>query len=363
VRVSLVDPGFESQDVLTMRLTLPREEYGVDAIPVFFRELTDRLGALPGVVAAAAGSQYPGVAFSFSEIAPEGREQEPGENLPVTLVTTVTRGYFSTLGIPLLNGRTFDETDQSDSPTVVVVNEEAVRRYFDGGDPIGRTLKVGSDPEAPWRRVVGVVGSTRNLALDSEPFPEVFGLHEQVGGVQNQLFLVLRTERAPESLVEPVRMAVREMDPDQPVYAVRTAEETLAAGVAPMRAVALFLTIFAGFALVLAAVGIYSVVSLTVSERTQEIGLRVALGADRGRVRRLVVRQALLPVGIGAVVGALAALAVAGTLQRILFEVTGTDPLTIATVFIVLVGVAALASWVPAFRAARLDPVEALRTE
>jgi len=262
-----------------------------------------------------------------------------------------------------VRGRAFDSSDGADTPPVVVVNEEAARRYFAGEDPIGRMVKVGDDPATEGSRVVGVVGSARNLGLDRDPFPEVFGLHEQVGGVQNQLFLLVRTEREPEAIVEAVRATVSDMDADQPVYAIRTIEETLASGVAPIRAMALFLSVFAGFSLVLAAIGVYSVVSLTVGERTQEIGVRVALGADSGRVRRLVVRQALLPVGVGAGVGGLVAIALAGALQRVLFEVSGTDPLTIGSVGLLLVGVAAIASWVPAFRAARLHPVEALRSE
>ncbi|MDX1495762.1 MAG: FtsX-like permease family protein, partial [Longimicrobiales bacterium] len=154
-----------------------------------------------------------------------------------------------------------------------------------------------------------------------------------------------------------------EMDADQPVYAIRTAEETFAQGVAPMRAATLFLSLFAVFALILASVGIYSVVSYSVSDRTKEIGVRVALGADRGRVERLVVAQALVPVAVGAVLGIVASIALGGALERLLFQVGGSDPLTLALVATLLVSVAALASWVPAVRAARLDPVTSLRAE
>ncbi len=225
-------------------------------------------------------------------------------------------------------------------------------------------MKLGdAEADTPWREIVGVVGSTRNLGLDEEPFPEIFAVHDQVGAIQNQLFLVLRTDDEPEGLVPAVREAVLEMDADQPVYAIRTIEEAYAQGVASMRAATLFLSVFAGFALVLAAVGVYSVVSYTVSDRTKEIGVRIALGADRARVRRLVVGQALLPVVIGAAVGVAAAVAVSGGLERLLFGVGGSDPLTLSLVAGLLVSVAALASWVPAFRAARLDPVDALRAD
>lgn len=364
IRVNSVDPGFQPENVLTMRLTVPRERYGAAAIPVFFRTLTERLEGLPGVRDVGAGTQFPAVAFSFRQVYFDGPEADAEATLPTTLATVVTRGYFEALGIPLVRGRTFDDSDAAGTPNVAVVNEEVADRYFDGRDPIGQRLKLGSaEADTPWWEIVGVVGSTRNLGLDSDPFPEVFAVHEQAGGQQNQLFLLIRTETDPRAVLPAVQGAVREMDPDQPVYAIRTVEETLQQGLAPMRASTLFLSIFAGFALVLAAVGIYSVVSFTVSERTQEIGVRVALGADRGRVRRLVVGQALLPVLVGAGVGVAASVAMGGVLQRILFDVTGTDPLTLGSVAVVLVGVAVAACWVPAYRAARLDPVDALRAE
>jgi putative ABC transport system permease protein len=364
VRVNRVDPGFRPEGVLTMRLTLPPQEYAGDAVPAFFRDLTERLEALPGVLNAGAGTQYPGVAFSFRQVFFEGPAADAEATLPTTLATVVTRGYFEALDIPLVRGRTFNDLDGAGSPNVVILNEAAANRYFGGEDPIGRRMKLGAaDADTPWWEIVGVVGSTRNLGLDADPFPEVFAVHEQAGAQQNQLFLLLRATGDPRDLVPAVRAAVLEMDADQPVYAIRTVEETLQAGLAPMRATALFLSIFAGFALVLAAVGIYSVVSFTVSERTQEIGLRVALGADRARVRRLVVRQALLPVLAGAGVGIVGAIAVGGVLGRVLFEVSGTDPLTLGSVGVVLIGAAILASWVPAYRASRMDPVEALRVD
>lgn len=364
VRVNSVDPGFDVDNVLTMRLTLPREEYQDEAGPAFFRELTERLEGLPGVREAGAGSQYPGVAFAFNEVFFASFEADAEATLPTVLTTVVTSGYFEALGTPLRRGRTFDDRDAAGTPNVVVVNEAAAQRYFGAEDPIGQRMKIGgSDDETPWWEVIGVVASTRNLGLDQDAFPEVFALHDQVGGVQNQLFLVLRTDGAPMALVPSVRETVLAMDADQPVYAIRTAEETYAQGVASMRAATLFLSIFAGFALVLAAVGIYSVVSYTVGERTKEIGVRLALGADRGRVERLVVGQALLPVVVGAGVGVAAAVALGDVLERMLFEVGGSDPLTLGLVAVLLVSVAALASWVPALRAARLDPVTSLRTE
>jgi ABC-type antimicrobial peptide transport system permease subunit len=191
----------------------------------------------------------------------------------------------------------------------------------------------------------------------------VFGLHAQLGDGANQLYLLARTDVEPRAVLPAIRQVVRELDPDQPIYAIQTVDEAFATAAASRRATTLFLTIFALFALVLAAVGIYAVVSYTVSERTREIGLRLALGADAGRVRRLVVRQALAPVLIGAAVGLGLAVPLGRGLKGMLFEVAAVDPLTMGSVALLLVGVAAAASFAPAWRASRLDPSETLRVE
>jgi predicted lysophospholipase L1 biosynthesis ABC-type transport system permease subunit len=247
---------------------------------------------------------------------------------------------------------------------VAVINEAAARRYYRDEDPLGKRLKLGGpDSDNQWFEIIGVVGSARNRGVEQPAQPEIFALHDQLGGTQNQLFLLLRTEVEPRSVLPAVRRAVAEMDPGQPIYAIQTVDQAFAQSISSRRATTLFLSIFGVFALILAAVGIYAVVSFTVSERTQEIGLRVALGADGGRVRRLVVGQALLPVLIGAGVGIGLALPLGGLLQRLLYEISGNDPATLSGVAALLIGVAALASFVPAWRASRLDPVEALRVE
>ncbi len=364
VRMSRVDPGFDARNVLTMRLTLPREEYTGESVPAFFRELTERLEAVPGIRAAAAGTQFPPIAFSFRELWFDGRDASPDETLPVALATVVTPGYFETLGMHLLSGRTFQPSDQAGTPRVAVLNEAAARRYLPGDDPVGRRLKIGGpDADTPWWEIVGVVASTRNRGLDENPFPEVYAVHEQVGGTQNQLFLLLRSETDPRSLVPAVRSVVADMDADQPVYAIRTVDEAFAGASSTRRATTLLLTIFGVFALILAAMGIYSVVSFTVSERTQEIGVRIALGAEGNRVLRLVVRQALVPVLVGAVVGMGLAVPLGMGLRGLLFGIGVADPLTLASAAAVLVGAAFTASWIPARRASRMDPVEALRAE
>ncbi len=364
VRLSRVDTGFASDQVLTMRLTLPRDKYSGDAVPAFFQELTERVQGVPGVRMAAAASQFPPLGFSFRELWFEGGAPSDEQTLPRALTTTVTAGYFETLGIPLRSGRTFDGRDAPGSPLVAVINEVAARRYFPDENAVGRRLKIGGpDADAPWFEIIGVVGATQNRGLDRPPEPEIFGLAAQLGDGANQLFLLARTDVEPRSVLPAIRRTVQEMDADQPVYAIQTVDEAFALAAATRRATTLFLSIFAFFALALAAVGIYAVVSFTVNERTQEIGLRVALGADAGGVRRLVVRQALVPVLVGAAVGLGLAVPVGAALKGMLFEVAAVDPTTMGIVAVLLVGVAAAASWIPAWRASRLDPVEALRAE
>jgi len=364
VRMIRVSPGFDSHGVLTMRLTLPRERYSGEAVPAFFRALADRVEAVPGVAAAGAGTQFPPISFSFRELWFDGSDADPDGALPNALTTITTAGYFEALGIPLVAGRVFDDRDRADTPLVTVVNQVVVNRYYGGRNPVGQRLKVGSaDSDEPWFEIVGVVGSTRNRGLDQPPAPEVYALHAQVGDFQNQLFLVARTTVEPMSVLPAVRQVVAEMDPDQPVYAIRTVDDALAQAASTRRVTTLLLTLFGAFALVLAAVGVYSVISFTVSERTQEIGVRVALGADGGRVQSLVVRQALPPVLIGAAVGLATSIPVGRALSGQLFGIGAMDPLTYGCVSALLLVVAVSASWIPAWRASRLDPVEALRID
>ncbi|HSG48617.1 MAG TPA: FtsX-like permease family protein, partial [Longimicrobiales bacterium] len=202
-----------------------------------------------------------------------------------------------------------------------------------------------------------------NLGVDEPPFPEVFAGHRQLPGLSNQLFLLVRTTSEPRGLLPGVRAEIREMDPDQPVYAIRTAQEALDQATGSRRVAANILAVFALFALILAAVGIFAVVSFSVSDRTREIGLRVALGAQGAQVRWLMVRQALVPVLLGTAVGLGGALLAGRAMEGFLFQVRGTDPATLGAVVAILLGVALLASLLPAHRAARLDPVEALREE
>ena len=362
LRLQAVEPGFETSNVLTMRLTLAWERHTEESIQAFFRDLADGIRGIPGVTAVGVASQFPPGVFSRSSFWIEGRAQDDEENLPSAFTTLVAPGTLETLGVRVLAGRVFDERDAANAPPVAVINDAAARRYFPGEDPLGRRLKLGGpDEENPWFEVIGVVGDTRNRGLDAASEPELFASTEQLPGAGNQFFILVRTRGDPLGMLGAVREQVRALDPAQPVYAIRTVEQAFSQAAAPRRISTLALTIFALFALGLAGVGIYGVVSYAVTQRTREIGLRIALGAERAAVRRMVVRQALVPVVLGGAAGLAGAIALGRVLSALLFEVSATDPLTITAVAMLLVIIAGLASWLPALRASRLSPVSALR--
>ncbi|MEJ2185864.1 MAG: ABC transporter permease [Gemmatimonadota bacterium] len=362
LRMNAVDPGFRPDHMLTMRLTLAGERYSHDQVAPFFRELVERTAAIPGVSSAAVASQIPPRLFTRRPFAIEGAEPVEEGRLPTAFTTLVSPGYFSALGMSLLRGRVLTEHDGPDAPLAVVINDVAADRYFPGQDPIGRRLRTGG-PNGPWFQVVGVVRATRNRGLDVPPEPELFASTSQLPGAWNQLFLVLRTQGDPRAVLPAVRQQVRQLDPQQPVYMVRTMKESYAAASLQRRVATVALSLFAGFALLLAAVGIYAVVAYGVGQRTREIGLRMALGAGHGQVLRLVVRQALVPVAIGVAAGSVGALALSRVLSGLLFHVSAEDPLTLAAVLLLFGSVGFLASYMPARRASKLDPVTALSSE
>jgi putative ABC transport system permease protein len=364
LRMNAVDPGFTPDGMLTMRLTLARERYPQDRVEPFFRELVDRASALAGVSSAAVASQIPPNLFSRQEFSIQGAPLAAEGQLPSAFATLVSPGYFAALGMHLLRGRTLLDRDAPDAPFVVVVNDVVANRYFPGQDAIGQRLKVGPpDAQTPWFEVVGVVRATQNRGLDAPAEPEIFASTRQLAGAWNQLFLVLRTSGDPRAALPAVRRLVRDMDPEQPVYAIRTMNEAYAAAALQRRVATMALSSFAVFALLLAAVGIYAVVAYGVGQRTREIGLRIALGAGTGEVLGLVVRQALVPVVIGGIIGFAGALAVGRVLSGLLFQVSATDPLTLTMVVALLAGVGLLASFLPARRASHLDPVAALSVD
>jgi putative ABC transport system permease protein len=357
-----VDRGFDPSGVLTMRLTLPWERYPGDAAGAFFDELSERLAALPGVRAVAAASQFPPSGPFTTQFALEG-ELASGQTMPTALVTVASPGYFDTLRVPLRAGRSISPSDRLATPRVAMINQAFAARYLAGVDPIGRRLSLGSaDRPGPLLTIVGVVSDYRNNGATRGVRPEIYTpVRQQTAW--NQLFVLVRTDASPAGLLPLVRQTVSALDPEQPVYMIQTLDEALATSSFQQRISAVLLTIFASVALVLAAIGIYGVMSYAVTARTQEMGVRLAVGAQRRDVIWLVLGQVLRLSAIGLAIGLLVLVAAGPALESLLFGVQAIDPVTIAAVTVILGAVAVISAWAPASRASRIDPIEALRAE
>jgi len=272
--------------------------------------------------------------------------------------------YFETMGIPLLKGRAFTEEDKAESPAVIVISETTARQFWPGEDALGKQLKIGfpSNSENKWLTVIGVVKDVRQYELVVEPKPQMYLPFTQANFFEPRA-LVVKTNLEPLSLAATVRKTVWEIDRDQPVSNIASMENIVSNSVARQRFSMLLLGIFASLALVLAAVGIYGVMSYSVAQRTPEIGIRMALGAQRGDVLKLTIGQGLRLVVTGVIIGLAAAFVLSRVMSSLLFGISPTDPLTFITISLVLVSVAILASYIPALRASRVDPMFALRYE
>ena len=364
VNLQRADLGFSSKGLLTMRLTLPQQKYrSGEAIVSFFEELTRRVQNIPGVSATSMVSQFPPLEPFTGQIEVEGI-QTSGSMLPTANTTIASRDYFKTLQLAIVKGRGFGAEDKPDAPRRVIVNQTFVSRYLSSRDPLTARMRiVGRGGPGHWAEIVGVVADARNNGVGMPIRPEVFIPMEQGRDAWNQLFLMVRSDRDGASLVPSIRAAVASIDPEQPVYAIQTMEEALALSSFQQRISAMLLGIFATLALVLAAVGIYGVMSYSVSARTQEIGVRMAIGAERIDVLRLVLMQVARLAAIGLVAGVALLLLAGKTLTELLYGVKPADPLTILGVTLTLGAVALLAAWAPAWRASRVDPIVALRYE
>jgi putative ABC transport system permease protein len=300
----------------------------------------------------------------------QGKPESTPDNRRLVDVSMVTPGYFQTIGIPVVKGRGVAESDRVGAPAVVVLNAEAARKYFPNEDPIGKRIELGwttaveeGQPDrALGGEVVGVVANVKQIDLAGETLPIVYLPFQQTGGV-NYVSVVVRSTAEPSLLAAAVRGAIRELDPDLPIQEYRTMAEHVGESVARPRFYTMLLGAFAAIALLLASVGIYGVLSYLVAQRTRELGIRVALGASTQQVLSLVMRRGLALTGAGVVAGILAALAATRLLASLLFGVGAADPLTFAIVATTLMSVAALACYLPARRAARVDPVVALKAE
>ncbi len=360
-RLQSVPPGFRSDHALHFAVNLPRAKYPETAQQaVFFLRALERVKALPGVESAALVSGLPlsGDDEMYS-LQVEGRAGDGGD-LPSPLYYLVSPEYFRAMGIPLLAGRGFTGQDADGAARVIVVNRAFAERIFPGGDPIGQRVRLGRNSDIV-REIVGVVANTKHYALGENDLPQVYEPFAQMP--RRYSSFLLRTSVEPGSLAAAVRREVRAMDPEQPVVGIVTIEELLAESVAQPRFRTLLLGLFGGLALLLAAVGVYGVMAYSVARRTQEIGIRMALGAGRREVVRLVLRRGLRLAVLGIAVGLAGALAATRVLATLLFGITPTDAPTFAATALLLLAVAVLACLMPALRAARVDPLVALRYE
>lgn len=360
------DPGLDPRNVLTLEMSLPQENlyYGPPTHERFCRDLAERVGSLPGVVSVSGVAHLPlsgagaGRAYFI-----EGRPDPGPENVPGAGYSVVCPAYLRTMGIPLLAGREFTQADRVGAPQVVLVNQAMARRDWPGETAVGKRirLRLHGGVEEPWLTVVGVFGNVRHHGLDTDAEPYFLRPYTQAGWPFMRV--VVRTAADPASFVAPVKQALRAIEPGRPVSLVQTMEDVVAASVGPRRFSMLLLGAFAGLALLLAAVGVTGVVSYSVVQRTPEIGIRVALGARPRDVLRLVVAGSLAWAFGGMAAGLVAAFGLLRGLRDQLYGVGPADPLVLATVCLLLAAVAGAASYLPARRAARVDPAAALRCE
>jgi putative ABC transport system permease protein len=365
LRLRALDIGVNPENVLTLRTSLPRSKYSeLPKREAFYEQVLERVRALPGVVGAGYTSAVPltwkGGTNGFTV---EGAESQPGQDANTRQVSA---GYMETMGINLRQGRFFDNHDDAQSQPVTIINETMARQYWPGESALGKRFKVGSleDP-VPWITIVGIVADIKEMGLEAPPKAAMFFPYRQLPRILWNMprDLTVRTTGDPLSLVAAVREAVWSVDPAQPVSNVRTMEDILSGEVTQRRITMTLLVAFASLALLLASLGIYGVLSYAVAQRTQEIGIRMALGANRFEVLRLVMGDGLRLAGTGVAIGLGVSLALTQLMTRLLFGVSASDPRTLAGVTLLLLTVALLACYIPARRAARVDPMVALRNE
>jgi putative ABC transport system permease protein len=363
-----VSAGFNPDQVLTMQISLQGKRYSERYRQAeFFSNVRGQIAALPGVVSASATDRLPvnlganmsgGNPFSI-----EGRPWNPSGAVPQFAYTQVAAlDYFRTLQIPLIAGRAFNDSDSASSPFVAVINETLARGFFPRGDAIGHRILLGApQPDSKWMTIIGIVGDVKTGTLDRAAIPQFYTPASQhpVGYMQ----LAIRTYADPAAIVRQATAIVRSVDPEAPVYGVQTMEERVASSVSQPRFETVILAFFAGAALFLAAIGIFGVVAHSTARRTQEIGIRMALGADRARVVRYILSDGLRPVAVGAAIGLVSALAMGRVLSSVLFHVTPRDPQIVTLSMATLLAVAIAACFIPARKASRIDPMNALRSE
>ena len=360
-----LDPGFSADHLLTMRVDLSELKYpDGERRSAFFDEVLRRIRALPGVQSAAAAGNLPLTYNGDSmSIAVEGIPDPPPAQWPDVIYRAIGPRYFATMGIPMVRGRDFTDQDRADSKKVVVISEKTAQHYWRGQDPIGKRLKPGvTTSDIPWREVIGVVKDVRQNDFIAEPKMQMYFSHRQLKELAANS-LVVRTSVEPMSIATSVRNAIWAVDKDQPVANIDTMDHIVSEAIARQRFSMLLLGMFAGLALVLAAVGIYGVMSYSVAQRRHEIGIRIALGAQRADVLRMTMKQGLKLVALGLLIGLASAFVLTRVMASLLFGISATDPATFASICVVLLGAAALANYIPALRATKVDPIVALQAQ
>ena len=362
-RLQQVNPGFDATNVLSMHIALPTSKYRQQQTNVFYDQLIERVRNLPGVKSAGGINPLPLSDSNISDsVLVEGAPVVALADRPSVGVRIITPSYFQTMSIPILKGRSFTEHDRDNTPRVIVVNEALASRFWPNEDAVGKRLAFEEEPgKQVWQVIVGVAGNVKHKALEIDVMPEVYIPYQQ--SPSNFISLVVRTASDPLDMVSAIRNQVLSLDKDQPVSDITTMERRLSKSVASSRFVMLLLGTFSVLALGLAAVGIYGVLAYLVTQRTQEIGVRMALGAQKRDVLKLVVAKGMALAFIGTAIGLVASLVLTRLMRGLLFGVTPTDWLTFVIASMVLLIVALLACYIPARRATKLDPLIALRFE
>ena len=365
-RASRIDPGFNADHVLSAKIAPSAKKYPDPKSRVsFYSQVIEQLQTLPGVSSVGMVMNLPLSGASMNRgFKVEGRpEPKPDENVAMDY-QVVNSDYFATLEIPIVRGRGLTEQDNETAPRVIVINEAMAHAFWPNEDPVGKRMAIGeSSKDTSWRTIVGVVGSVRHAGLTEEPVPCAFIDYRQDLESWSRMAFVMKTSTEPSSLTSTVRSSLVAIDPQQPVYAIEPLEKLIEGSVAPRKFVMSLIGSLAFVALALALVGIYSVISFSVSERTREIGIRMALGAKRRDVLRMILGQGMRVSAVGIVMGLAIALGLTRLLRTLLFEVSATDPITFGLVAMTMSLIALMACYLPARRATRVDPLVALRDE
>jgi putative ABC transport system permease protein len=364
-----VDPGYDAAHILSMRLTVPGAKYPKNPdVTNFYQQLQDRISTIPGVQSATIISQLPSDAEkSEASFEIEGRpfitdiDREDG----IADFRMISPGYFKTMGIPMLRGRTFTDQEGKQAPPAAVINYKLARRFFPGEDPTTKRIRLRED--LPWLQIVGVIPDIKNQGLLADTTQEMYFPYVEIPfglpPAMRTMTVVVRTNGDPASFISRVRSELRAIDANLPPYKVQTMEQVLSASVSKTRFTMLLLTVFSALALILAAGGVYSVMAHSVAQRTHEIGIRNALGAQRGDIFKLIMGQGFILAMIGVVLGGIAGLALTRVMSNLLFTVSATDPRIFIGVALLLLVVALLACYLPARKATMVNPITALRTE